>query len=491
MDHTLKITLGYVLSFAYMTLVMLIGEVLNRKFRIEKELSRKISHLLSSGCWVICYFFSGPTYHTVIINAAALVLVAIAEFSGKLKFSERGESVKGYGMVFFCFSTLVAMCITVFAYPQLFATTGVAYYCLALGDGLAPIGKRIAGKYNLTVFGKKSLAGMIVVFTVSSLVALTFSCIFGLGYDALFIISLGALASVTELIGSNGTDNITVEFAVFAYAAMHLFGVVPQALEVTLIVAAAMFVVDSVKQTLTPTANIILYFYLLVSVYCMGYAFLVTAIVLFAVEAVLSRVTGKRFNRISGEETEKRSRGCWQIVANSVIVLCFTLLYKLISVRAMAFVAFTVLVEEFVDSVSSDVGKLAKAPPIDILKFRRTKAGLSGGVSVIGSLSGLAFACAGAALPFIFFAFNVRVYFIIAGVAMLGMMVDSMLGSAVQALYKCGECGNVTEHTEHCGVTAELIKGARIIDNTMVNLLSAVFCAAVAVVLLLCCGIAI
>lgn len=498
MSETTRILLGYILSFAYMIFVMLVGEVLSRKFGVERELSRKISHLLSSACWIICYFFSGPTYHTVIINAAALVLVAAGELSGKLKSAvrdgdggEERKSSKGFGMSFFCFSTLVAMCITVFAYPQLFATTGVAYYSLALGDGLAPIGKRIAGKYNIKVFGNKTLVGMIMVFVVSSLVAMTMSLIFGLGYDALFIISLGALAAVAELIGTRGTDNILVEFFVFAYAAMFAFGVVPQALEVAIIIAAPMFVVDSVKQTLTPAANIISYLYLLVSVFCLGYVFLVTAVCLFAAEAVISRVTGKIFNSKNEDgDAEKSTRGGWQILVNSVVIMLFTLLFRVLDVRALAFVAFAVLVEEFTDSVASDVGRLAKKPPIDILRFRRVKAGVSGGVSLLGSCAAVICAAVGAALPFVFFAFDIRAYFVILGCAVLGMVIDSVLGSSIQALYKCPVCGKKTEKSEHCGTGAELVKGVRIVNNSMVNLLSAVTTAAIAVTILLCCGIA-
>lgn len=500
MSETTRILLGYILSFAYMIFVLLVGEVLSRKFGVEEELARKISHLLSSACWIICYFFSGPTYHTVIINAAALVLVAAGELGGKFKFAKRedgdgGEeekkASKGFGMTFFCFSTLVAMCITVFAYPQLFATTGVAYYSLALGDGLAPIGKRIAGKHNIKVFGNKTLAGMIVVFVVSSLTAMTLSFIFGLGYDALFIISLGALAAVAELIGTKGTDNILVEFFVFAYAAMFAFGVVPQALEVALIIAVPMFVVDSVKQTLTPAANIISYIYLLVSVFCLGYVFLVMAVCLFAVEAVISRITSKMFNsRNEDGDAEKSTRGGWQIFVNSVIIMLFTLLYSVLGVRALAFVAFAVFIEEFTDSVASDVGRLAKKPPIDILRFRRVKAGVSGGVSLLGTCAAVVCAAVGAALPFIFFEFDVRAYFVMFGVAVLGMVIDSVLGSSIQALYKCPECGKTTEKSEHCGSNAELVKGLRIVNNSMVNLLSAVATAAIAVTIMLCCGIA-
>ena len=495
MSESVRILLGYIICSVYIVFVLLVEEILSRKFRVEKEMARKISHLLSSAIWLICHFFTGPTYHTVIINGVAFVLVAAGELGGKFKSAERTEGddkkEKGFGMTFFCFSTFVAICITVFAYPQLYPVTGVAYYSLALGDGFAPMGRRIAGKHNIKVFGNKTLAGMIVVFAVSALTALVFSLIFKLGYDALFIISLGALASVAELMGSRGTDNITVEFFVFAYAAMFSFGVVPMALEVTLIAAAPMFVVDSVKNVLTPAANIILFVYLIVSVFCLGYVFLVTAVCLFASEAVVSRITGKLFNRTAGEDAEKHTRDGWQVLVNSVIVLLFTLLYKSLGMLALAFAAFAVLVEEFTDSIASDVGRLSKKQPIDILRFKRIEPGLSGGVSVLGSCAAIVCAAAGAALPFIFFAFDVRAYFVIFGIAVLGMIIDSMLGSSVQALFKCAVCGKTTEKQIHCGSTTELVKGARIINNSMVNLLSAVATAAIAVTIFLCCGIAV
>lgn len=494
MSESVKILLGYIISSVYIVFVLLVEELLSRKFKVEKGMARKISHLLSSAIWLICHFFTGPTYHTVIINGAALVLVALGELSGSFKSAERteGDSTqqKGFGMTFFCLSTFVAICVTVFAYPQLYPVTGVAYYSLALGDGFAPLGKKLAGKYNIKVFGNKTLAGMIVVFAVSALTALTFGLIFELGYDALFIISLGALAAVAELMGSHGTDNLLVEFFVFGYAAMFMFGVVPQALEVTIIVAAPMFVVDSVKRVLTPAANIILYVYLIVSVYCLGYAFLVAAVCLFGSEAIISRVTGKRYNAKAGEDAEKPARGGWQILVNSGVVLVFTLLYKTIGITALAFVAFAVLVEEFTDSIASDVGRLAKNPPVDIVRFKRVQAGLSGGITALGTCAAVLCAAAGAALPFIFFEFDVRAYFIIFGIAVLGMIIDSILGSSIQALYKCEQCGKLTEKTEHCGAAAVRVKGIKIINNSMVNLLSAVATAAISVTIFLCCGIA-
>ena len=39
----------------------------------------------------------------------------------------------------------------------------------------------------------------------------------------------------------------------------------------------------------------------------------------------------------------------------------------------------------------------------------------------------------------------------------------------LQALYRCDNCGKLTEVERHCGAGARLIKGFAAIDNTAVN----------------------
>jgi uncharacterized membrane protein len=61
------------------------------------------------------------------------------------------------------------------------------------------------------------------------------------------------------------------------------------------------------------------------------------------------------------------------------------------------------------------------------------------------------------------------------GVAFLGMLFDSLLGSLLQAKYVCSVCGEAIEKPVHCDSPAKLVSGCRFVNNSTVNFLSTVF----------------
>ena len=95
----------------------------------------------------------------------------------------------------------------------------------------------------------------------------------------------------------------------------------------------------------------------------------------------------------------------------------------------------------------------------------------------MGTVAAIAAAFSTTLLPFIFLPFNLKVYLWIAALAFGGTLIDSVLGSAVQALYQCPVCNHLAEKSIHCDTPAVLIKGIRIIDNSAVNLLSGIIIA--------------
>ena len=57
----------------------------------------------------------------------------------------------------------------------------------------------------------------------------------------------------------------------------------------------------------------------------------------------------------------------------------------------------------------------------------------------------------------------------------LGSLIDSILGSLVQAKYKCDICNKMTEKTIHCDKKTKLYNGIKIINNDVVNILNNAF----------------
>ncbi len=481
MDETLKTILCYVLFFFYMALVMVVGELVRKKAKVDVEICRKGEHIATSAGWFICYFLTGATIHTVIINSIAFLMLTAVTFSGVMKSVEREDNDgKSYGLFYFGLSTLTVICIVVFVNPDLYILSGIPFYCLAIGDGFTPLIARLAKNHNIKLFKEKTLVGMATMFALSSLSALIFSLVFELNLSPLFIISIGALACVVELYSYNCTDNITVEFAVFGYLVLYYYGLVPDALQIALIVALPVIVLNGWKKALSDWANVISYIYFVLSVYFIGNSMTAAISALYVISAAVSIITVRIYNKRYGEK-EKLARTAKQILANSGVALLACLLYHVTKLPVFTYAAFAVVTEEFADSMASDIGRLSKGKHVDIIGFKPLPAGISGGVSWLGTLSALIACAVALVIPFAFGVVNWLAYVILVLVCFVGVFIDSALGSRLQVLYRCAVCENLTEKTEHCETPTEYFKGVKRIDNSTVNFLSGVATALITV----------
>ena len=477
MTETQKIILGYAVNFIYAAILIFVGELLHKKWHVEKEVARKLEHIGASGSWLISYLFFGASIHIIIFNALGAVMLTVIALTGAMSSIERDDTDKSYGLIWFGWSTFVVATATFILRPDLFAYTGIAYYSLALGDGFAPLVARLfekKPKLNPVVFGKKTLWGMLTVYAVTSLVATLFNHAFSLNLNWLFLLSVGGLACIAELFGNNGIDNLIIEFSVFAYTMLTYFGLATPAFAITLATAPLITLAAARTQALTEPASIISYVYLLLTAFFVGYAGLVTIVALFVIAAIVSKITTKKFNARNNLEKVHHPRGFWQILANSAVALLFALLFYIYENPVFLYLVFTALAEEFADSMASDIGRLSTKQPLDILRFKPIEAGLSGGVSLLGLIAAFIGAAMAAAIPFLFLEFSLRAYLIIFLVAFIGTVIDSLLGSGIQVLYRCPVCETNTEKRTHCETNTEYVKGLPFINNSAVNFISSV-----------------
>jgi uncharacterized protein (TIGR00297 family) len=122
------------------------------------------------------------------------------------------------------------------------------------------------------------------------------------------------------------------------------------------------------------------------------------------------------------------------------------------------------------DTWGTEIGTLVAAAPRSILTLRPVAAGMSGGVTLAGSVAEIA----GAAL----IAFTAAVagihgaWAIFAG-GVIGALVDSLLGASLQALRWCPQCRRPCETDPHaCGANTRLLRGAAWFGNDAVNALA-------------------
>ncbi|WP_419956129.1 DUF92 domain-containing protein [Neobacillus niacini] len=136
------------------------------------------------------------------------------------------------------------------------------------------------------------------------------------------------------------------------------------------------------------------------------------------------------------------------------------------------------------DTWASEIGTLSKRKPLYIRTFKPIEKGTSGAVSLLGTTAAIfgsmLIAFAGAWL------FDLQLFhvFIIFLFGFLGNVIDTIFGAYYQQVYICNKCGIATEKKVHCQMAAKRIKGYHLVDNDMVNFLSGLIAALLAMIVI-------
>jgi uncharacterized membrane protein len=139
------------------------------------------------------------------------------------------------------------------------------------------------------------------------------------------------------------------------------------------------------------------------------------------------------------------------------------------------------------DSFASEVGILSKHRPVSILTGRPMDRGLSGAISALGLVAALMGALLVAIVVsssyFEVGARAVQAASIITVTSLFGCLLDSVLGITLQAHYWDDVAKRITEKPMINGRALPLERGVRWIDNDMVNLISNISSALLALTL--------
>ena len=193
-----------------------------------------------------------------------------------------------------------------------------------------------------------------------------------------------------------------------------------------------------------------------------GAGWLLPLFVFFLSSALISRWLPTAAD--AGDVKDKQARDVVQVLCNGGV---YGLVALLQLDPALLLVSMAVATS---DTWASEIGKYFRQPTYDILRWRRVPPGLSGGISLSGTMGGAAGAILIATLGFALVSdFSLTSWLIASGFGFIGMLVDSILGAALQARYRNHVTGQFSDAPSP---SSQLAHGLSWMTNDLVNLLS-------------------
>lgn len=181
---------------------------------------------------------------------------------------------------------------------------------------------------------------------------------------------------------------------------------------------------------------------------------------------------GSIITKIFKKEKKKQSRNIIQIICNVGIPTLSIIIYGLTRNNIYLLIYASVMSESLADTLASDIGKLSKKEPVNILTWKRSKKGLSGNISMLGLFSSLIGAILIGMIYYIGLEDNLISFIIIVLSGFLGSIIDSILGASIQVKYRCLKCQEIIESKIHCQTPTIWHKGIKIINNNVINFLT-------------------
>lgn len=464
---------GYLLSLLYGGLCLVLGLV-SYKLGMNKKYTRKIVHILVGMEWPILYYFMGRSIHFFVVCLIFTGLLLISHFRHLMPMiSSEGENSSGtvyYGVSM----SIMALCS--YFLPSLMLPFGAAVMITSFGDGLAGVVGQMIARKNPRICGNKTLYGSLAGLAASFLSLYVFTLVYPMPLKAWQMLLVACLAVLLELITRNGLDNVSVPLATFLF--IYAFLEVPaiSGYLCPILLTPIVIWVAMERRVLTHGGiACALILDVIISVVFGNLGFL--CLLAFLILGVLSDKI-----KNAGKKKVHECRTYFQVFANAAPAAACAVCYLIRPHTAFLIGFLAAMGESLADTLASGIGAKDKHV-FDLFRMKKCEVGMSGGMSLLGTLSGLLGACIMMLIGYSSLGGSGMLLLIGSASAFAGCIFDSFLGSLVQEKYRCDVCGRIVEKELHCGKTAKRIRGLAGMDNDTVNFCSSLFSAVMAIAL--------
>lgn len=421
---------------------------------LNKLLGRKALHLsaICTCAWAISNFE----------NRLLLAFIFAAFFFVLLWIIRKGwmqvNEYRTYGIALF------PLAFAVLLFIPAFSNAIIVYAVLILGisDALAGVTGEYFGKQKIVFLSEtKSWVGFAAFYISAFIISLFYFHHFSM-QGILLCVLLALLPAVTELFSYRGSDNLTVPLftAAWVLLVLNINNFQLLILSVSILFFAALAIFAFYKKWLTISGAVAACWMALLLYSTGGYkAFIAPGIFL---------VSGSLLSKLNKLQKEKDGRNAKQVFANGITGIVFMLLFAITQQQVYLITAIVSFCISMADSASSELGVYFKGKTYDILSLKKMPTGVSGGISVEGTLAGLVAAILLSFTAGLFYALSFGVFMLMAIAGFVGMLADSVLGSWLQVKYQTA-AGILSDDALP---NSQKVKGFNWCSNDSVNILS-------------------
>lgn len=476
--------LGIIISFIFVLSIIGVSTILTKKRIISGEASRKFIHIGVCNWWIIAMIYFDNRYYAAIVPALFVVINYISYKYKVIEAMERDGGKKDLGTVYYAISLLILALLTL-------GDSGKGYIgalgilTMGYGDGFAavvgtfkgtkyiPIGRNLKSKEG-------TLTMLVATFAVITLILGVCTDISITGV-ILYAVVLSVVATLLELFTPHGLDNLSVPLGIsLIYYIISIFmGWYKLEIIIGLISSTIIALVAYKKKSLNKS-GMIAAIILGTAIFSLGGSIPFTLMLVFFISSSIISKIGKNKKKGLDKIHEKSdARDFVQVIANGgVAVICLFLFQKTKDIRFFIASAVSFAAANS-DTWASEIGVLSKGKTISIITGKKIEKGVSGGISLLGTVSAfLGATVIGIAYTTIYILLvgydkkSLIILFIIIILGFLGSIVDSILGITIQGQYIDDIEGNITEKKFNGRKENRLISGFRFINNDVVNILS-------------------
>jgi uncharacterized protein (TIGR00297 family) len=452
-------------------LASILLEMFARNGRLPQWISRKLLHIIAvSSCALLpLYLEQLETLQWIVGIAECLLLFFVGK--GYLFKEESGRKSWGIALFPIPYFLLLMFC------DQQRGLIALPMLILAWSDALAAISGKLFAKKFFTLSGDaKSIIGS---FTC---VGITFSLLllarldllpFALNWGiypllpfCLFALAFSLIIAAVEALGSQGWDNFYIPVAALLLLNRLPF-IVQQLPSFTVLIAfSILFIYLSIQRKMLSPGGAFTAALMGISVAVFaGFEFLILPFFFFLSSSLLGKIA--RSKTLQSDRKQGKARDAIQVICNGGIYWILALLLPFYpSLNVILLLSMAIACS---DTWASEIGIRLKGTTYDCLRWKKLPPGISGGISLYGSLAGLIAAFSIVVLAhFCVVEINLATGVLLMLLGFSGMLLDSIIGALFQARFK-NSAGLSDDDT---GKNVKLISGYRWMTNDLVNLSS-------------------